>query len=258
MAFRSAHPTPMKGHERHLFSISLALSILLFFLTAISFAQNNSSSVSSSSGHSLAASAPSFSSSAPASHAPANSGVTFTTGATHSGGASGAPHSGGVVHHPPHVGSGGEVYYPYPYLYAVPMPYLDADNSDNSADTASDDSSDDAEYQGGPTIFDRRGSGADSYIPPVDSGPAHESQESEADTNASISAEAPSDPTILVFKDGHQLEIENYAVISQTLYDLTPGHRRKIALAELDLPATEKLNDDRGVVFELPSSAQAN
>ncbi len=138
------------------------------------------------------------------------------------------------------------------------MPYVDADNSDNSADTASDDSSDDAEYQGGPTIFDRRGSGADSYIPPVDSGPAHESQESEADTNASISAEAPSDPTILVFKDGHQLEIENYAVISQTLYDLTPGHRRKIALAELDLPATEKLNDDRGVVFELPSSAQAN
>jgi hypothetical protein len=46
--------------------------------------------------------------------------------------------------------------------------------------------------------------------------------------------------------------------VSQTLYDLTPGHRRKIALADLDLPATERENDDQGVTFQLPPSAQAN
>jgi hypothetical protein len=52
--------------------------------------------------------------------------------------------------------------------------------------------------------------------------------------------------------------VNNYAIVSQTLYDLTPGHPRKIALADLDLPATEKQNDDRGVTFQLPPSAQAN
>jgi len=63
---------------------------------------------------------------------------------------------------------------------------------------------------------------------------------------------------MLIFKDGHQLEIENYAIVNQTLYDLTPGHRRKIALADLDLPATQKQNDDHGVPFDLPPQAQAN
>jgi len=51
---------------------------------------------------------------------------------------------------------------------------------------------------------------------------------------------------------GHQLEVQNYAVIGDLLYDLTPGHRRKVALAELDLTATATQNDDRGVVFQLP------
>ncbi|MGB6405504.1 MAG: hypothetical protein WBF26_21880, partial [Candidatus Sulfotelmatobacter sp.] len=66
------------------------------------------------------------------------------------------------------------------------------------------------------------------------------------------------DPTVLVFKDGHQLEIGNYAIVNQTLYDLTPGHPHRVALADLDLPATQKLNDDHGITFDLPPSAQAN
>src|SRR5438094_22517 len=64
--------------------------------------------------------------------------------------------------------------------------------------------------------------------------------------------------TVLVFKDGHQAEIQNYAVVGQTLYDLSPGHYRKIALAELDLKATAKENDDRGISFQLPPGAQGN
>ena len=61
-----------------------------------------------------------------------------------------------------------------------------------------------------------------------------------------------------MFKDGHQIEVDNYAIVSQTLYDLTRGHPRKIALADLDLPATQKQNDDHGVSFQLPPLAQAN
>jgi hypothetical protein len=115
----------------------------------------------------------------------------------------------------------------------------------------SDDDDDDAEYQGGPTIFDRRGWGPESYVPPSYEGPAH-ARTQEA------SSEPQRIPTTLIFKDGHQLEIDNYAVVGQTLYDLSPGHSRRIALADLDLRATEKQNDERGVTFALPSSFLAN
>ncbi|MFZ0136917.1 MAG: hypothetical protein WAK89_07670 [Candidatus Sulfotelmatobacter sp.] len=148
-------------------------------------------------------------------------------------------------------------YYYYPYVYAVPVPYT-ADVLDNGA---SDDN--DPDYQGGPTVFDRRGDGPSSYIPPGYESPA-ESNAGEAQTQDSFAPEYNSDsepspdPTVLIFKDGHQLEIGNYAIVNQTIYDLTPGHPRKIALADLDLPATQKLNDDRGITFDLPPSAQAN
>jgi hypothetical protein len=70
-------------------------------------------------------------------------------------------------------------------------------------------------------------------------------------------APAP-EPTVLIYKDGHQMEVGNYAIVGATLFDLTPGHPRRVALAELDLPATQKLNDDHGVNFQLPPGAQAN
>ena len=57
--------------------------------------------------------------------------------------------------------------------------------------------------------------------------------------------------TVLIFKDGHQVEVQNYAVVGDMLYDLTPGHHRKIAIADLDLKATAKQNDDLGISFQL-------
>jgi hypothetical protein len=63
---------------------------------------------------------------------------------------------------------------------------------------------------------------------------------------------------VLVFKDGHQLEVANYAIVGSTLYDLTDGRRHKIALAELDLAATAKQNDDRGIDFQVPAAPEAN
>jgi hypothetical protein len=136
------------------------------------------------------------------------------------------------------------------------MPYS-ADVLDNGA---SDDN--DPNYQGGPTVFDRRGAGPYSYIPPGYESPdeptaAQTQAEDTPPAGYNPSPEPPQDPTVLVFKDGHQLEIGNYAIVNQTLYDLTPGHPRRIALADLDLAATQKQNDDHGVPFDLPSS-QAN
>jgi hypothetical protein len=63
---------------------------------------------------------------------------------------------------------------------------------------------------------------------------------------------------MLVFKDGHKLEVGNYAIIGQTLFDMTPGHARKVPLADLDLEATRRQNDDRGITFQLPISSKAN
>jgi hypothetical protein len=139
-------------------------------------------------------------------------------------------------------------YYPYyGSVYGAPDSY----GMDSAPDADSD-----SDYQGGPTVFDRRGRGADDYVPPVkDSAPAPSSPAAASEPPA---PEPPQVPTVLVFKDGHQSEVGNYAIFGQTLFDLTPGHRRKIALADLDLVATEKQNDDRGVSFQLPPGTLAN
>jgi hypothetical protein len=158
------------------------------------------------------------------------------------------PFRNGTVHRRHHRDEG---YIPA-LTYAVPVPYA-VDNG--PADDQADD--DDSNYQGGPTVFDRRGSGANSYIPGVrDVSPAHSMQSSNDDPPSD--PPAAQEPTVLVFKDGHKLELGNYAIVGSTLFDLTPGHPRKIALADLDLEATRKANDDRGVVFDLPPSLQSN
>jgi hypothetical protein len=58
--------------------------------------------------------------------------------------------------------------------------------------------------------------------------------------------------TVLVFKDSHKEEIANYAIVGDQLFDFTNG-RRKIAIADLDVTATTKANDERGVDFQLPA-----
>jgi hypothetical protein len=60
--------------------------------------------------------------------------------------------------------------------------------------------------------------------------------------------------TVLVFRDEHKQEICNYAIVGQTLWNFTPQHTQKIPLSDLDLPATTKANDDRGLTFRVPPS----
>ncbi len=137
-------------------------------------------------------------------------------------------------------------------------PYYGYGYDDSGDDPSSD------QYNGGPTIFDRRGPGA---TPPSATAP-HASRarsdyspsDAASDPAAQPEAEAASDQpqTVLVFKDGHQLEVGNYAIVGSTLYDLTGGRRQKIALADLDLTATAQQNDDRGIDFQLPSTSEAN
>ena len=65
----------------------------------------------------------------------------------------------------------------------------------------------------------------------------------------------PQPETVLVFKDGHVMEIGNYVIVGSTLYNLSGAYRQyKIALADLDLDATVKANEDRGTEFHLPKN----
>jgi hypothetical protein len=62
--------------------------------------------------------------------------------------------------------------------------------------------------------------------------------------------------TVLVFKDGHRSDVINYAIVGDTLFDFAEGRTRKILLADLDLLATTKANDEQGVDFKLPPAAK--
>jgi hypothetical protein len=58
--------------------------------------------------------------------------------------------------------------------------------------------------------------------------------------------------TVLVFRDKHTEEVQNYALIGQTLWILNEEKATKIPLADLDVPATVKANDERGIDFKVP------
>lgn len=57
---------------------------------------------------------------------------------------------------------------------------------------------------------------------------------------------------VFVFKDGHRLETQNYAIQGQTLFDFSNNQLKKIKLADLDLDATKKANDDLGITVKFP------
>ena len=58
--------------------------------------------------------------------------------------------------------------------------------------------------------------------------------------------------TVLIFQDGRRSEIQNYAIVDQTLWVFTEQRAHKIRVADLDLEATKSVNEKRGVEFRLP------
>jgi hypothetical protein len=66
-------------------------------------------------------------------------------------------------------------------------------------------------------------------------------------------------PAVLVFRDGHKEEVSKYMIIGATMYTSADywssgAWSKKIQLADLDVPSTLKLNQERGVRFKLPTS----
>ena len=145
---------------------------------------------------------------------------------------------------------------PYYYPYYPYYPY------DNSYDQYPADSNSAQPQQAvadqpeapAPTVFENR---PGYKPPPVQSDTATNQAPAPSDVTANNQApDVPGEPeptTILVFRDGHQLEIGNYVIVGNTLYNMSGAYRSyKIQLADLDLPATIKANEDRGVDFHVP------
>ena len=72
-------------------------------------------------------------------------------------------------------------------------------------------------------------------------------------TPVPVAPPVPVTPTMLVFRDGHRMEIQNYAVIGQTLWILDQRASTKIPLSDLDLDATQRENAARGMRFSISS-----
>lgn len=80
-------------------------------------------------------------------------------------------------------------------------------------------------------------------------------------TRAPATAAAPATPssteqslaTTLVFRDNRRLEVQNYAIVGDKLYEFAPHWKRTISMSDIDVPATIKANEDRGIRFEVPS-----
>jgi hypothetical protein len=65
-------------------------------------------------------------------------------------------------------------------------------------------------------------------------------------------------PAILVYRDGHTEDVSSYSIIGPTIYAKADywndgNSTRTIQIADLDIPATLKQNQQRGVKFDLPS-----
>jgi hypothetical protein len=133
----------------------------------------------------------------------------------------------------------------YPYFY---YPYLgyygwDADSYDdnNNRDAYADSSPPPPPY--------RDDSGVERDVQAL-SGKIDRLQ---ADVEARNRPKPESEPeTALVFRDKHVEEVRNYAISGGTLWVLNAQAAKKIPLSQLDLDATVKMNDDRGIDFQVP------
>ncbi|MBZ5569723.1 MAG: hypothetical protein LAN64_17990 [Acidobacteriia bacterium] len=167
------------------------------------------------------------------------------------------PRDRGRVNQHPRRHNQGSSYYPVyvPYAYPVAVAVEPEEEQEAEPDPPA------------PTIFEHR---ATSERMPADNSrygthylDARESQKPEPVPEVSDNRVMPSTtpaqeqfPVLLIYRDGHEQEVRNYAIVGQTLYDLGAFVAHRVPLADLNLPATIKANDDRGVEFALPASVK--
>lgn len=151
--------------------------------------------------------------------------------------------------------------YPYPYgygLYGAPYYYGDdygAYESDYRAEPAPQAApvvQEKAEPLPDPVLLELHGSQW------VKVGNFGEASQQALNASASTASAKEIPPAVLVYRDGHSEEVSSYSIIGSALYTKSDYYSsgswtRTIQLADLDLPATLKQNQQRGVKFDLPA-----
>jgi hypothetical protein len=66
---------------------------------------------------------------------------------------------------------------------------------------------------------------------------------------AAADPQPPAPPITLVLRNGKQLEVQNYAVMDQTFWDFSSQPGRRIPIASIDVDASIRLNEAKGVEF---------
>jgi hypothetical protein len=141
--------------------------------------------------------------------------------------------------------------YRYPYGASILLPYdSEYDQLSGHGTFDQEQPPDASDNRVGPTIFEHNGQ-------PTGTGDSRygrhsfQDQQPQEEAQSESSAEPAGQPTVLVFRDGHKQEVANYAIAGSKLIVL--GEKtQKIQLGDLDLNATSKANEDRGVEFKMP------
>jgi hypothetical protein len=76
---------------------------------------------------------------------------------------------------------------------------------------------------------------------------------SSSEPKASVSVMEPVTNVSFIFRDGRQITARNYAIAGETLWVLDEHAAKKFALADVDIPATEKANAVNGVEIHFPA-----
>lgn len=184
--------------------------------------------------------------------------------APHSFHSSGTWHGGtwhGTIHHGhsgPNLVIGFRSRFRYPYYAYAPFGYYSPfwwDWSSSSYDRSNNDDNYVTQRQAQQQIEDLSQQVQDlqqereerAYSqPPVPRPPAPSNTEAKIEPDMSV---------VLVYLDKRIEEIKNYAVANEKVVVFDNHHIKKIPLADIDLAATMKLNDERGVDFQIPNPA---
>jgi hypothetical protein len=168
-------------------------------------------------------------------------GVNFVMGGF---GRPGFGHSGFGFHH-------GRFFRAWPYAGYYGYPYYGWDYGDDSYSSDSYQNYPVNDYSGAYAQNDRQQAAIDRLEGEVDR-LRQEREARQAQSSSTSASKTVVPPTELVFRDKHTEEVQNYAIVGQTFWILNAEKARKIPIAQLDIPATQKANEDRGVDFQLP------
>lgn len=165
---------------------------------------------------------------------------------------SGSFHNG-RGHHGHFRNYGGGYYYPYGgYSYAPTYPVYTMDYGTGTYAEDYQPAEPEPEPPA-PTIFERRPTTRPYAREEQRRDDAYGEPSQRESRPSGVTSVGLEETTTLVYRDGRKFDIHNYAIVGDSIFNFDGTGPFKTQLAELDVPATIKLNEQNGVIFKLPS-----